>query len=131
MRYRTDGCLEFLGRIDDQVKIRGYRVELGEVEAELARCPGVDRAAVALQTDDQGNRRLLGVVTSVGGAPLDTRAVRSWLEQARPRVHGACGDRDGRAASTHDERQGGSHLAVDVGGPPRCRPRLRPAENSV
>jgi len=85
VRYRTDGCLEFLGRVDDQVKIRGYRVELGEVEAELALFPGVNRAAVALQTDDQGNRRLLGVVTSDrGGASLDTRAVRSWLERRLP-----------------------------------------------
>lgn len=85
VRYRTDGCLEFLGRVDDQVKIRGYRVELGEVEAELALCPGVDRAAVAVQTDDQGNRRLLGVVTSDGSGPsLDTKAARSWLERRLP-----------------------------------------------
>ncbi len=85
VRFRADGCLEFLGRVDDQVKIRGYRVELGEVEAELARCPGVERAAVVLQTDDQGNGRLLGVVTAArGGLPLDTRAARSWLERRLP-----------------------------------------------
>ena len=45
-RWRTDGALEFLGRIDHQVKVRGFRVEPGEIEAALAGCPGVREAAV-------------------------------------------------------------------------------------
>jgi non-ribosomal peptide synthetase component F len=35
-RWRTDGRLEYLGRVDRQVKIRGHRVEPDEVEAVLA-----------------------------------------------------------------------------------------------
>lgn len=31
-RYRTDGLIEFLGRMDDQLKIRGFRVELEEIK---------------------------------------------------------------------------------------------------
>ncbi|MEE8584964.1 MAG: AMP-binding protein, partial [Acidobacteriota bacterium] len=45
-RYRTDGRLEFLGRIDRQVQLRGFRVELGEIEAALAAHPSVLEAAV-------------------------------------------------------------------------------------
>ena len=45
-RWRAGGELEYLGRGDDQVKVRGYRVELGEVEAAVARHPGVREAAV-------------------------------------------------------------------------------------
>ena len=39
--YLPDGNIRFLGRMDDQVKIRGYRIEPGEVEAALAKLPGV------------------------------------------------------------------------------------------
>ncbi|MDR5831163.1 amino acid adenylation domain-containing protein [Caballeronia sp. LP006] len=49
-RYRSDGCLEFLGRNDTQVKIHGHRMELGEIDAVLERCPGVRSAASLVKT---------------------------------------------------------------------------------
>ncbi len=42
----SSGELVFLGRSDDQVSINGYRVELREVEAGIATCPGVENRAV-------------------------------------------------------------------------------------
>jgi len=52
VRWRSDGNLEYLGRLDDQVKIRGHRVEPGEVDAAVRACPGV-RDACTLAVQDQ------------------------------------------------------------------------------
>src|SRR5439155_8063284 len=55
VRWLPDGNLEFVSRNDFQVKIRGFRVELGEIEATLARCAGVGEAAVLARGDALGN----------------------------------------------------------------------------
>ncbi|AZC38062.1 non-ribosomal peptide synthetase [Pseudomonas chlororaphis] len=52
VRYRADGCLEFLGRNDFQVKLRGLRVELGEIEARLASHSAL-REVVVLMRDER------------------------------------------------------------------------------
>ncbi|MGO2452252.1 amino acid adenylation domain-containing protein [Pseudomonas taetrolens] len=45
-RYRTDGAIEYCGRIDHQVKLRGLRIELGEIEACLHGHPQVQETVV-------------------------------------------------------------------------------------
>jgi hypothetical protein len=35
-----------LGRVDNQVKLHGYRIELEDIEAHIARCPGVRECGV-------------------------------------------------------------------------------------
>ncbi len=45
-RYRTDGTVEYLGRIDHQVKVRGFRIELGEIESALQELPEIREAVV-------------------------------------------------------------------------------------
>jgi acyl-coenzyme A synthetase/AMP-(fatty) acid ligase len=61
-RWRTDGTLDYLGRVDDQVTIRGHRVEPGETEHVLADLPGVIDAVVVACTDPGGDTCLIGYV---------------------------------------------------------------------
>ncbi|MGW3816943.1 non-ribosomal peptide synthetase [Streptomyces sp. NPDC005046] len=67
VRWRTDGTLDYLGRIDRQVKIRGYRVEPGEVETALRAHPAVDQAAVAVRPRPEGGHELAAYLTLVHG----------------------------------------------------------------
>lgn len=78
-RLRPDGALEFLGRLDDQVKVRGVRIEPAEVEAALARLPGVRRCAVAAR--GQGPRAtLVGYVVG----EIDPAVARAGLAAILP-----------------------------------------------
>jgi len=60
-RYRPDGEVEPMGRADQQVKVRGFRVELGEIEARLARHPSV-REAVVVARGEGAARGLVAYV---------------------------------------------------------------------
>ncbi|MGV4925014.1 amino acid adenylation domain-containing protein [Streptomyces sp. BHT-5-2] len=83
-RWRADGNLECLGRVDDQVKVRGFRVELGEVEAVLARHPDVSAAAAAVRRDDGGPARLVGYVVPAAGRVPDPGALRAFAAERLP-----------------------------------------------
>lgn len=52
--WRSDGSLEYIGRIDEQIKIRGHRVELGEIQNQIETHPEVQQGIVLL--DKNGNQ---------------------------------------------------------------------------
>ena len=84
-RWRADGTLECLGRVDHQVKIRGYRVELGEIEAALARHPAVREAAVAARPDASGEMSLAAYIVVRDGSEASSAAdLRRWLQGQLP-----------------------------------------------
>ncbi|WLH28435.1 non-ribosomal peptide synthetase [Pseudomonas canadensis] len=66
-RRRSDGVLEYVGRVDHQVKIRGYRIELGEIEARLHEQPEVRDAAVGVQEGING-KHLVGYLVAADEA---------------------------------------------------------------
>ncbi|MDR0416479.1 MAG: amino acid adenylation domain-containing protein, partial [Propionibacteriaceae bacterium] len=81
--FNAQGYVEFLGRRDRQVKIRGHRVELGEIEAALARCPGV-RSSAAAVVQLQGAPALAAFAVPDGAAVLDPDALRGHLAGQLP-----------------------------------------------
>jgi amino acid adenylation domain-containing protein/non-ribosomal peptide synthase protein (TIGR01720 family) len=83
VRWRTDGQLEYLGRLDNQVKLRGYRIELGEIEAALAACAGVRHAAAGIW-EDSGYQRLAAWIVLENGSPFDQTALREALLERLP-----------------------------------------------
>ncbi len=83
-RWRAGGVLELLGRSDGQVKIRGVRIELGEVEAALARHPAVKQAVVVAREDARGEKRLAAYFVPAGPGGIATADLRRWLRDRLP-----------------------------------------------
>ncbi|MEO5658974.1 MAG: amino acid adenylation domain-containing protein, partial [Polaromonas sp.] len=82
-RIDPDGRVHCLGRTDDQVKIRGFRVELGEIEAVLARQPGVGTVAVVLRQEG-GIDQLIAFIVAETGQTLSPPALRGALAASLP-----------------------------------------------
>ncbi|NOU44484.1 MAG: amino acid adenylation domain-containing protein, partial [Methyloglobulus sp.] len=81
-RFRSDGNIEFIGRIDHQVKIRGYRVELEEIEVKLVACSGVRDAVVIVREDNEGDKRIVAYL--IAEHDLVINDLRNQLPNALP-----------------------------------------------
>ena len=79
VRYRSDGKIEYIGRLDRQVKIRGFRIELGEIEAVLAKHSDVQQAVVIAKQDS-----LIAYVVSCSGRTAIVSELRDFLKQKLP-----------------------------------------------
>ena len=83
-RFRSDGNIEFLGRIDQQVKIRGFRIEVGEVESALMRHPSVKDVAVVAQEEPGSDRRLVAYAVNRAGETPNVSDLRRFLNALLP-----------------------------------------------
>ena len=84
VRYRTNGEIEFLGRLDDQVKLRGFRIELGEVEAALRRHPGVRECVAKIWGGEADQKRLVVYFVPAASTTVDVVELRSFLRSHLP-----------------------------------------------
>jgi hypothetical protein len=76
-RGLPDGKLEFLGRRDSQVKISGFRIEIGEIENQLLKLPGVREGAVVVTEGADQNKHL---VAFCSGDPSSVSSVVALAE---------------------------------------------------
>ncbi|HEX7271292.1 MAG TPA: AMP-binding protein [Casimicrobiaceae bacterium] len=85
-RVDEAGNLHFLGRHGSRVKIRGHSVDLTEVEAALAACPGVHKAAVVAASDevDKEAARLVAYLVLGPGVERRPLVIRRELRKFLP-----------------------------------------------
>jgi amino acid adenylation domain-containing protein len=85
-RLDAEGRRHFLGRSGSRVKIRGYSVDLAEVEAALATCPLIEKAAVTAVDEGSPTNpvRLVAYVVARNDAPRDAQGVRRHLAAKLP-----------------------------------------------
>jgi acyl carrier protein len=89
-RYRSDGALDFIGRIDQQIKLRGYRIELGEIELLLMEHPRIADACVVLREDPPGQKHLVAYVVAKDaadaqwGGEIEPGDLREFLARQLP-----------------------------------------------
>jgi amino acid adenylation domain-containing protein/non-ribosomal peptide synthase protein (TIGR01720 family) len=122
VRRRSDGTLEFIGRLDQQIKIRGFRIELGEIEAVLLAQPGVRDAVVVAETDGSTKRLLAYVCTD--GSQDDCEALFDALAARLPDYMLPA------AITAVDVLPLGKNGKVDRAALPRPAPRARAREGS-
>lgn len=89
-RLNEDGWLEILGRNDFQVNVRGMRIEIGEVEYNLRKAPGVRDAVVVAKPDASSEKVLVAYLVPEPRARAATRvaerhaAVRRHIAEQLP-----------------------------------------------
>jgi amino acid adenylation domain-containing protein len=83
-RYRSDGNVEFLGRLDHQVKIRGFRIELGEIEAVLEQHQAVQQAVAIARDGDLGGKYLAAYFIAKPGVSVSQTELREHLCRQLP-----------------------------------------------
>src|SRR3989454_4273126 len=82
-RGLPDGKLEFLGRRDSQVKISGFRIEIGEIENQLLKLPGVREGAVVVTEGADQNKHLVAFCSV--DRPPNPGVMRDQLAKALPK----------------------------------------------
>lgn len=75
-RYRSDGAIEYLGRIDHQIKLKGIRIELGEIEKNIEEFSGVSQAVVIVNSNN--------LIAYYTGKDVEINGLKSFLEQQLP-----------------------------------------------
>lgn len=83
VRMLPDGNYDFVGRKDGQVKIRGFRVELGEVESQIRKFNGVEKAIVTAFDNPAGGKFLAAYIVST--RKIDLGQLKKFIANEKPK----------------------------------------------
>ncbi len=83
-RFRSNGAIEYLGRVDNQVKLRGFRIELGEIESVLASHANLQEAVVIITGEGEQEKLSAYVVVNEGQAVPSAGELRRHLRAKLP-----------------------------------------------
>ena len=82
VRLKTDGNIDFIGRIDNQVKIRGFRVELNEIETRIRQFGKIKDCVVCAKNIEQNHLDIVAYI--VKSEEFNATKLASFLEQNLP-----------------------------------------------
>ena len=83
-RFRSNGEIEYLGRVDNQVKLRGLRIELGEIESVLASHAAIREAVVTMTGEGNQQKLTAYVVVNEGKTAPSAGEMRRTLRSKLP-----------------------------------------------
>jgi amino acid adenylation domain-containing protein len=81
-RWRSDGSVEFLGRVDEQMKILGHRIEPAEIESAILQHGQVKQACVVARTEN-GSKRLVAYFVPAD-SPTTAEELRDFIASQLP-----------------------------------------------
>lgn len=82
--HDDEGLLHYRGRRDHMVKVKGYRIEIGEVEAAIAKFEGLDEfTVIAIPHPDWGHS-LYCYFSRIRGTSFSINEVLSFLKTKLP-----------------------------------------------
>ncbi|AYK07546.1 non-ribosomal peptide synthetase [Brevibacillus laterosporus] len=86
-RWRSDGVVEYMGRLDFQVKVRGFRIELEEIEYHLAHHDYIKECAVVVRGSGDTAQLVayyVPVATRMKSTSEDAHTLKKYLASKLP-----------------------------------------------
>jgi amino acid adenylation domain-containing protein len=84
VRSRSDGALEFVGRLDNQVKVRGFRIELEEIESALGGYPDLAESVVVAHEEGSDDKMLVAYYRPAAEKRPTLESLRAYLSARLP-----------------------------------------------
>eukprot|EP00833_Pecoramyces_ruminatium_P000569 jgi/Orpsp1_1/1174601/evm.model.c7180000050709.1 len=85
-KWKSNGEIDYLGRIDFQVKINGQRVELGDIESKILEIQEIQQCVVIDQKKETGEKYLVCYyISKASKEEISNKSIRKYLNEKLPR----------------------------------------------